>query len=169
VLGTKFKVVQGYAGAATGLLAFERGEVEGMGADTLVALTTTHGDLIAQGKARIIAHYALRPYSVMPNIEAVMDFAKTREQKAALAMVLSRQEIGRPYLMAQGVPADRVAAMRAAFTAAMQDSAFRADAAKRHLDFDPVSGEAIAQLVAQTYDAPPEAIEKAKTVLGNQL
>jgi tripartite-type tricarboxylate transporter receptor subunit TctC len=169
VLGTKFKVVKGYAGAASGLLAFERGEVEGMGADTLVALTTTHGDLVAEGKARIIAHYALHPYKVIPNIDAVMDYAKTPEQRAALTVVLSRQEIGRPYLMADGVPADRVAAMRGAFAAAMHDAALLADAAKRHLEFDPVSAEEIAALVAETYQAPQSAIEKAKAVLGNQL
>jgi tripartite-type tricarboxylate transporter receptor subunit TctC len=169
VLGTKFKVVKGYAGANSGLLAFERGEVEGMGADTLVALTTTHGDLVAEGKARIIAHYALHPYTVIPNIDSVMDYAKTPEQKAALLVVLSRQEIGRPYLMAAGVPADRVAAMRKAFAAAMVDPTLRADADKRRLEFDPVSAERIAEIVAETYAAPQSAIEKAKAVLGNQL
>jgi len=67
VLGTKFKVVKGYAGAASGLLAFERGEVEGMAADTVVALTTTHGDLIADGKGA--HHRPLRAASLQRDPE----------------------------------------------------------------------------------------------------
>ena len=169
VLGTKFKVVKGYAGANSGLLAFERGEVEGMGGDTLVALSTTHGDLVADGKARVIAHYSLHPYTIVPDIAAVIDYAKTPEQKAALALVLARQDIGRPYLMAPGVPPERVAAMRAAFAAAVRDPNLLADAAKRRLEFDPVSAETITGIVAEMYKAPPGAIAKDKDVLGNQL
>ena len=169
VLGTKFKVVKGYVGANSGLLALERGEVEGMGGDTLVALTTTHGDLIADGKARVIAHYSLHPYTVIPDIDAVIDYAKTPEQKAALSLVLARQDIGRPYLMAPGVPPDRVAAMRNAFAAALRDPDLLADGAKRRLEFDPVSAEAITGIVAEMYRAPPGAIAKDKELLGNQL
>jgi tripartite-type tricarboxylate transporter receptor subunit TctC len=169
VLGTKFKVVKGYAGTAAGLLAIERGEVQGLGGDTYASLKGTHGDLLRDGKLKIIAHYGLQPLADLPQVPSVMSFAKTDDQRAALTLVLSRQEIGRPYVTAGGVPPERVALLRAAFAATMQDPAFRDDAGKRTLELEPVAGADIAQLVDKTFAASPAVVAQVKAILGNNF
>jgi tripartite-type tricarboxylate transporter receptor subunit TctC len=169
VLGTKFKVVDGYSGTGAALLAVENGELQGMGGDTWASLKATHGDLLRDGKLKVIAHYGLGPHPELHGIPAVLDFAKTAEQKEALTLVLSRQALGRPYMMAGGVPADRIKILRDAFNATMLDKAFRDDAAKRKLDLDPIDGEKLAQLVDETYATPSAVIEKVKAILGDKI
>ena len=51
----------------------------------------------------------------------------------------------RPILTPPGVPADRVAALRAAFHDAMNDPEFLADAKKQHLEVKEVDGEKVAK------------------------
>jgi hypothetical protein len=66
------------------------------------------------------------------------------------------------------VPADRVAALRAAFDATMKDPAFLADAKKTRIEIDPVSGAEVQQMVLNLYDAPPEVVERARDRMGAQ-
>jgi tripartite-type tricarboxylate transporter receptor subunit TctC len=68
----------------------------------------------------------------------------------------------RPILAPPGVPAERVAALRAAFHAAMNDPGFIADAAKDHLEIREVSGLRVAQILSDAFAMPPE-IAKAAT------
>jgi tripartite-type tricarboxylate transporter receptor subunit TctC len=98
----------------------------------------------------------------------VLDFAKTDEQRAALRLVLSSQDIGWPYMMATGVPPDRVEAMRSAFDATMKDPEFLADAAKRKLDVRPLGGEEQARLIDQTLATSPHVVELVKAIVGDQ-
>ena len=48
---------------------------------------------------------------------------------------------GRPFVMAPEVPKERIAILRKAFMATMQDPALQSDAAKARLDVAPLSGE----------------------------
>ena len=53
------------------------------------------------------------------------------------------------------------AALRAAFTATLQDPAFLAEAARQGLDVDPVSVQDIDALLAEAYATPREVADKA--------
>jgi len=64
-----------------------------------------------------------------------------------------------------GVPADRVAALRKAFAATLQDKALLAEAEKSGLDIAPMGGEDLQALVAKLYALPPRIIERAKQSL----
>jgi tripartite-type tricarboxylate transporter receptor subunit TctC len=78
-----------------------------------------------------------------------------------LELILIRQEMGRPYVAPPGVPAERVAALRAAFAATMADADFLADAQRFQMEIDPLGGEAVAKLLAGAYAAPREIVERA--------
>ena len=75
--------------------------------------------------------------------------------------------LGYAYWLPPGVPADRVAALRAAFDAAA-DQALLAEAEARHIIIiiRPQAGANIEALVKQTAATPPEVIAKAVKVLG---
>ena len=70
--------------------------------------------------------------------------AKTDEQRQILKLILTSQETARPFAAPPGLPADRAAALRAAFDATMKDPEFLAEAKKLNLDINPLSGTAIA-------------------------
>jgi tripartite-type tricarboxylate transporter receptor subunit TctC len=165
VLGTKFKVIQGYKSASAGMLAIERGEAQGNGGDALNALKSVHSDYLRSGQLKIIASYGLRPNPELAGVPLVIDYAKTEEQREELKLVLSNHGFGWPYIMAGEVPADRAKAMQAAFEATMKDPEFLAEAAKRKLDISPVPGADQAKLVQETFKARPEIVQRVKPYL----
>ncbi len=166
LLGTKFKIVQGYKSAAEGLLAIQRGEAQGVAGDALSFLKLVGGNYLKSGDLRVIATFALRPDSELAGIPSVMDFAKTAEQKQALSVILSEQDFGWPYFMAADVPADRIAIMRKAFDATMKDPNFLAAAKKRGLDVRPTTGLDQAKVIGQTYATPKEVVQQVEKITG---
>ena len=66
ILGTRFKIVQGYKGSSVAMLAIERGEAQGNGGDALNNLKAVHGDLLRDKLIRIIASYGLRGIRSFP-------------------------------------------------------------------------------------------------------
>jgi hypothetical protein len=55
--------------------------------------------------------------------------------------------------------------LRAAFQAALNDVAFRAEAQAQSLPLDPVPGEEAAAIIAKIYSAPPELARRVRDVL----
>ncbi len=64
------------------------------------------------------------------------------------------------------VPADSVAALRAAFDATMRDREFLAEFAPMGLDVEPLTGEALQKLVQDVAAIPSDLVARAKTVYG---
>ena len=67
--------------------------------------------------------------------------------------------------MGPGVPAERVAAIRAAYAAALKDPDFIDIANRQGLDIDPIPADEISKIVRDLYAAPPAAIEQARLLL----
>jgi tripartite-type tricarboxylate transporter receptor subunit TctC len=76
--------------------------------------------------------------------------------------------MGRPYAAPPNVPADRVAALRQAFTDTMADKDFLSEADKLQLEVNPVSGEDVQKLVADVYATRPDIVAKAKAATAAQ-
>jgi tripartite-type tricarboxylate transporter receptor subunit TctC len=93
------------------------------------------------------------------------DFAKTEEDRQILELVYSQGVFGRPYVLPPGVPADRVAALRQAFMAALQDKALLEEAANMKLDIDAISGDQLQALVAKLFALPLSIAAHAKQAL----
>ena len=72
----------------------------------------------------------------------------------------------RPILAPPGVPADRVAALREAFHAAMNDPAFIAQAEKDHLEIREISGQRVTQILDDAYAMPPDIAKGATDAMG---
>ena len=83
-----------------------------------------------------------------------MDFAKNNEEKQIFKLVFARQPMGRPFLMPPGIPADRKVALRKAFMDTMKDGEFLADTEKMKLEINPVSGDAVQEIVQEVYQTP---------------
>jgi tripartite-type tricarboxylate transporter receptor subunit TctC len=100
-----------------------------------------------------------------PSVPFISDLATTAEQKDLLAVLNAAAELGRPFIVAKTVPPERVAVLRAAFRAALDDETFRAEAQAQSLPLDPVPGEEAAAIINKIYSAPPELARKVKDVL----
>ena len=168
VLGTHFKVVQGYPGGNDVVLAMERGEVQGRCGWSWSSVLSTHKSWLTDGRMVVLVQLSLSKHPDLPDVPLAMDFAKTAEQRQILKMILARNVMGRPYVAPPNLPADRVALLRKAFMDTMTDKDFRAEADKLRLEINPVSGEAVQKLVAEVYASPPDIIAKAKQAAESQ-
>ena len=74
--------------------------------------------------------------------------------------------LGRPFFLPPEVPADKVAALRAAFAATMKDPDYIAEGNRVRLDMNPLGAERVTQLVNATVYAPPNVVTKARAALG---
>ena len=163
MLGTKFKLIMGYASSNEAMLAMERGEAEGH-STAFEQVPSQHPDWLADGKIRIIVQYALARHPALPDVPTALDIAKTDEQKAILRAVVSASDVGKSILTTPGVPAERVAALRAAFDATMKDPDFIADMNAIRIDVIPMSGADLQKMVEELGDMSPALTEEVKKV-----
>ena len=164
MFGLKFKVISGYGSTSKINLALESGEVQG----TIAAWTsvkTLSSQWLADKKIKVIAQWALRPNAELPGVPNALDLAKTDAEQAALRLVMARLDIGRPFFLPPGVPAERVAALRKAFDETMQDPAYLEEAKKLSIDVDPLTGAELGTLVEQVSKTPADTVARVRAAL----
>ena len=94
-----------------------------------------------------------------------MDQTKDTEKLQILKLILAAQEMARPFAAPPGIPADRKAALIAAFDATMKDPEFLAEAKKLNIDVNPVSAGALDKLLAELYATPKDVVKKASEAI----
>jgi tripartite-type tricarboxylate transporter receptor subunit TctC len=167
LLGTKFKIIAGYDGGNSVYLALERGEAHVRCGVTITPLRSIHPKWITDRKVRFLVQTALTPNPApeLKGVPLVIDSAKTKEDRMIFEILFANHEMDTPFLAPPNVPADRLAALRAAFKATMADPKFIADTKKAGLLIDYVPGEAIEKLMKQTFSIPPELANRVKEIL----
>ncbi len=161
LFGTKFKVVTGYEGSQTALLAVERGEVDGHVASSATApLRERIAPWIQSGSVRVLAQIGLSKDPRNGAAPLIIELASSDLERQVMELVLMQQVMAWPFLAPPNVPADRVAALRAAFDATMKDPDFLSRAAKQQLDIDPVGGEELNKLLDRIYASPKAVLDK---------
>jgi tripartite-type tricarboxylate transporter receptor subunit TctC len=91
----------------------------------------------------------------------MVEFGKTADDKQVLMLFGSTAEIGRALMTPPGVPPERLAVLRRAMEAMLADPAFKAEMAKRNLEFGPMSGADLQKVIGQTLDVPPDVIKRS--------
>jgi tripartite-type tricarboxylate transporter receptor subunit TctC len=167
VLGVRLRLIGGYAGSREIIIAMERNEVQGMCGMDWSSISTQQSGWISSGFVRLLAQEDLRGHPDMNKmgVPLTMTFAKTNEDRQIMEMIYSQNLFGRPYLVAPGVPAARVVALRGALAAVLQDKMLLADAERSGLDIGPLGGEELQALVAKLYAMPSGIIERARQSL----
>jgi tripartite-type tricarboxylate transporter receptor subunit TctC len=165
VLGARIKIVPGYRGSSDISLALERGEVQGQSA-TWVSWKSGHADWIKDKKIVPIIQSGLQKEVELPDVPLMMELAKSKDDRQVLALMSSGSQLGRFLSVPPGVPADRVAALRHAFDAMLEDAEFVAAAAKRRLEIKPMPGPAVQAIIREVVSYPPAVISRARDVIG---
>ena len=167
VLGTKFKIVNGYPGTREIGMAIEKGEVQGQCGTGWSSLISTHPEWVRDHTVNILAQEETNGYPDLnkAGVPRTIDFAKTPEQRQILELVYSQEVFARPFMVATEVPKERVEALRKAFMETWTDPDLLAEAKKIDLDVAPISGADVQALIAKIYATPPQIIAKAKDAL----
>src|SRR5262245_24780459 len=148
LVGTKFRIVMGYQGSTELLLAMERGETEGFCGIGWTFLKLRKADWLRDKKVNILYQMSLEKHPELPNVPAIIDYAKTPTDRKVFEFLFAPQEMGRPFFAPPGIPSDRLAALRLAFERTLKDPAFIAEADKLGVEVQHVGGAAINALLA---------------------
>jgi len=165
LLGAKLRVIQGYRGSAEIRIAIARGELHGICGLPLSTLKTEWRDDFAAGRFKILLQLGRERSAELPSIPHVYDYSRTPEDRQVFDLIFGLQAMGRPFAAPPGVPNDRIAALRTAFMAMANDTAFRAEAARLQIDVSPTTGDAVQEFVTRMYGSPKAVIERAKEAI----
>ena len=165
MIGTKFKVIDGYKDNPSMILATESGEIMGRGGWFLSSLMSTQGQQLKDGKLTILAQVALEKHPDLPNVPLVTEFITDKDKRAKLEFSLSWLPMGRPFVAPPGVPADRLKILRDSFIATARDPELLAEAKKMSLEISPLTGEETQAMVAKFYETPKDVIESVRAIM----
>ena len=164
LVGTRFKVISGYPGSTQGMLAMERGEVDGA-LTSWHTLNRTKSDWLRRGDLNLLVQYAAQRHRDLADVPTALDIATTTEAKEILAFFISSAQVGRSIVAPPGIPTERASALRAAFDALLKDPELLAEVEKTQVEFQPASGAEVQTLVAAAAGAPADVIERIKAIL----
>jgi tripartite-type tricarboxylate transporter receptor subunit TctC len=165
LLGTRFKIILGYPGGNEINLAMERGEVDGRGSNSWASWKATRPQWLKESKINILVQIGLNKAPDLPEVPLLMELGRSAEDRALLRLLSASTQIGRPIFTTPEVPAERVAALRAAFAAMVRDPAFLEEAKRLNFDIDYVPGEAMQKLVGEIVDMPKAQGERLKGII----
>lgn len=161
ILGFKFRVILGYPGGADIDLAMLRGETQGRANIGWTGFSTRNPDWIPEKKISILYQMGLEKHPSIPaEVPLILDFAKTPEDRQVLELKFASYGIGYPYMVPDGTPADRVAALRKALATALADPELIADANKQRIEIEPITGETIEAVLRKSFSAPKEVVAR---------
>ena len=165
-IGTKFKIFPGYPDSGAVGIAMERGELDGYCSFSWGSLKSARKDWLDGKRINLMAQLSIATTPELPDVPSIMTYAKDDATRQTFELIFADQEMARPVGGPPDMPADRLAALRAAFMATMKDKAFLADAEKTGVDVDPIDGPAVAAILERLYRTPPAIVEAVKKVRG---
>ncbi|MDH3240924.1 MAG: tripartite tricarboxylate transporter substrate-binding protein [Alphaproteobacteria bacterium] len=162
--GAKFQPIKGY-GSAASLLALERGEVDASARMTWAGLKTNRPQWLKEGKLNLLVQVAVKKAPDLPNVPLLWELTDNKEHRTMLEVLSSSNGIGRSLSAPPDLPADRVAALRAAFDAMVKSDKFLAEAKRMRLQIDPLPGDELRKLVLQSGDLTPSMVKQIQDII----
>jgi len=168
LLGTRFKVINGYAGTKEIHLALERGEVMGRGGNTWASLMSSNQDWVDQKKINILVQIGFKPEPEITQVPLLIDLVQSPPEKQIVTAVTLPTALGYTHWLAPEVPAARMKLLREAYDATLRDKAFLAEAAQHAMMIRPQTGAEIETLIKQAAAVPKPVLERTAQLLGWQ-
>jgi tripartite-type tricarboxylate transporter receptor subunit TctC len=160
-LGTRMKLINGYPGMSDGLLAMERGELDGYPSAFYSALTSTRPNWLRDKLAKAIVQYGPERLGELPDVPFAPDLLTNSDDKLLMQAALAPLALGRPLVMPPGVAAERVTMMRKALADTFGDPGFKAEAEKTGLIVNaPKTGEQLQDVILRAYATPARVVAR---------
>jgi tripartite-type tricarboxylate transporter receptor subunit TctC len=162
----RMRIVSGYKSSGEVRLAISRGEAQGAFAHTWSSIKAGNSDWLRDKKIRLVVQHGMHRLPELADVPLIGDFARSEDDKQAIAFMIGRQEAAKPYMAPPDVPADRLAVLRNAFDSVLKDKGFREAAAKAHLALDnPMNGLELAAFAAKISETPPAVVERVRNII----
>ena len=163
MLGTKFKVITGYRGMGGIYIAMDKGEVQGF-------QSSWSGVKIARPEwvpnLNLLAVNAHTPLKDNPDVPLLKNIMTDPVDKEIAELMAGNMILGRGWLAPPGVPADRVAALRAAFKKALEDPEVIAGAEKRKMTWESASWQEMQAAAERISNVNQAIIDRMQEALG---
>jgi hypothetical protein len=164
LFGVRVNMVKGYPGSADKRIAIERGELDG----DCGSWTSMPEDWLRDNKITVHIRFSRTLLPGMPaSAVSARDLLTDPKKREIFNLLTASAVVGRPYIAPRGVPADRVAALRAAFDATMKDPEFVADSERQHLAITPMTGAEVETFIRDLYRTPPDIAAAAREISGD--
>lgn len=164
VLGTKLKLIIGYPGGHEIDIAMERGEVEGRGTNPWADYVASASRLVNEKLINIIVQVSLTKEPALPHVPLLHEEASPEGKDIAMFMTRA-VSVGRPLGTTPNVPAERLAALRKAARAMIDDEEFKRDADRSNHEIRYMPGEQLAELIKEVIGAPAELRERVRQAM----
>ncbi len=165
LFGLPMRLVAGYQGGADMVLAMERGEIDGRCGWSWTSLLARNKAMLDSHRIAVTLQIALARHEDLADVPLVMDLVREPRTLAALRLIVSRQNIARPFAAPPEVPPERVAALRTAFDAVMREPEFLAEARRLALEVRPAAGRDVQALLDEIYASPPDVVARASALI----
>ena len=166
-LDANLKVVSGYKGSAEIRLAIDSEEIGGF-FNPWSTVKASSLEKFTDGQWSVILQLSDQPLPDLPsnNVPTIRDLTRDESQRMLLRYgAIAPNQFGKVYMLRDGVPADRAAALEVAFTRTFADRSFLADAEKSKLEIAPLYGESIRQIVDDFLTMPTAVKERLKRAI----
>lgn len=168
LLGTRLKIIAGYPGTPSQIVAMEQGELDGACGISTSTIRSTLDRVYREGKIRVVVQAGIGTDPGFPDVPNIIEEAKTPESRQALSFLMEGLELGRPFAAAPETPADRVALLRRAFDRAMADPELIAEAGRLQLDINQRDAAATQAAADRLYATPRAALDRLAAALNYQ-
>ena len=164
-LGFNIRLVNGYDANAI-FLAVDRGEVQGRTVD-LASIRALHPDWLKLGGGMhaLVQFARVARHPDFPDVPTARELATSKTARALIELAEQPYLMARPFVAPPGTPADRAAALQAAFLAVHSDPQFLAEAAQLSIELSPVGTEAVEQVIDKIAGAPPGLLDQLRSAL----
>jgi tripartite-type tricarboxylate transporter receptor subunit TctC len=161
VFHAPIKQIVGFPGSAEQRLAIERGELDGdCGSFSSIPIAW-----VRDGAAHAFVRFTReRPSEIPESAADITTFAETEMEAQLLAVLDAGNEVGRPFIMSQKVPLERIAIMRKAFDDVMKDDGFLSDMKKQQLPVHPLTSQQAEETIAKVSNVSAELRAEAKKI-----
>lgn len=166
IFGANFKIVSGYRGAAGIRAALERREVDAACISWRSFMRRASKEMLDAGApVAVFTQIGTKEAPDLPHVENALKRVETKMDRQVLTALLTEYSMSRPYVAPPGVPGDRVQLLRKAFMDTLRDPRLLEEARRMDVDFDPVAGEEVQNIVTDLKKLPREAMEKIRNIM----
>ncbi len=163
VLGLDLKIIRGYPTAP--FLEMERGEIDGQ-VVLMSSIKSTQPALWSSKKFRALVQFGRATrHPELPDTPTARELVTDAGKLALLEFAELSFLMSLPLVAPPGLPPERAGALKRAFIDMTRDSTFRAEANAMQIDYSPIDGAAVLDLVVKAAATPKAVIEQYNAIV----
>lgn len=161
LLGAKFRMICGYRGSAAQTLALVRGEIQAQ-SSAWASWRIRYLDEIKRGELIPIVQVGLTREAELPNLTLMHELTSDPDKQRILKFLSTGGFIGRSLSAPPGLSADKLKALRTAFSQMIKDPEFLAEAKKRKANIGYATGEDLDKTTLAALATPANLVKQAQ-------